>query len=195
MSKLSRKSRRAFAFRPEMLESRELLSTGLLPHQEHADLARSASNVAITGSLSGNATFTSASFDVVFFKYASLLQNVSGTLQQNGGAASLAGTISGKGFKDTTTATVFSKGLTLSGANIGAIKLTPTGDLGNVATFNGQYSQGNYTFVSKGTATVKSGTYFGYKGSFSASGSRTPSGTAFTISLTITLHKNAVARR
>jgi hypothetical protein len=36
--------------------------------------------------------------------------------------------------------------------------------------------------------------YAGYKGTYSASGSRIPSGTQFTISLNNTLHKNGVAR-
>ena len=172
--------------------SAALLSTGLLPHHQHADVVPFARDVAITGSLSGQATFTSGSFDVVFFKYASTLKNVSGTLQPNGDAASLTGGISGKGAGHT--ASVFSKGLTLSGANIGAIKLTPTGDVGNIATFTGHVSQGNYTFVSTGVATGKSGMYAGYKGSYSASGSRIASGTQFTITLTITLQKKQVAR-
>ena len=192
MSKLSRKSRRALTFRPLMLERRELLSTGLLPHHQHADVVPLARGASITGSLSGQATFTSGPFDVVFFKYASTLMNVSGTLQQNAGAASLAGTISGKGAGHT--ASVFSKNLTLSGTNIGAIRLTPTGDLHNIATFSGHVSQGNYAFISSGVASVKSGMYVGYKGSYTASGSRIPSGTQFTITLTITLQKKPMAR-
>ena len=112
MSKLSRKSRRALAFRPEILERRELLSTGMLPHHQHADVIPFARGASITGLLSGEATFTSTSFDFVGFKYASTLKNVSGTLQGGAGAASLAGAISGKGAGHT--ASVFSKGLTLS---------------------------------------------------------------------------------
>ena len=192
MSKLSRQSRRALAFRPEMLERRELLSTGMLPLHQHADVIPFARGAPITGLLSGEATFTSTSFDIVGFKYASTLKNVSGTLQGNAGAASLAGAISGKGAGHT--ASVFSKGLTLSGANIGAIKLTPSGFTGNLATFNGHFSQGNYTFVSSGNVTGKSGMYAGYKGSYSATGSRIPSGTQFTITLTITLQKKGEAR-
>jgi uncharacterized protein YajQ (UPF0234 family) len=65
-----------------MLERRELLSTGLLPHHQHADVVPLAKNASITGSLSGNANFTTESFDIVFFKYASKLTNVSGTLRR-----------------------------------------------------------------------------------------------------------------
>ncbi len=174
MSHLQSKQRRAYMFRPELLERRELLSTIVPPAHRPADvvpLAKAHKEV-IKGSMTGTGSIVVITSLTGTEKF-----TATGTLTTLG-AASLTGSNS---YAATHNKIKYTNGT--------ATLVDASGDT-IIATFTGTgkaLSTTNFTFKSKGRVTGGTGLYAGAAGTISDSGSQNIATGAFSITLTVTL--------
>jgi hypothetical protein len=175
MSHLKYTRRRERVFQPELLESRELLSTVLPAGHQHADVMplAKARPVVIKGSMSGTALVSSISSltGTSSFGATGLLSVL--------GESSLTGSES---YAITHTRIKYTDG--------SATLIDPSGDrLSASFTGSGKLTGGTtYSFKTKGTVTGGTGAYAGAVGKYTSSGTFDVSSGAFTITkLTMTL--------
>jgi hypothetical protein len=175
MSQLSHRRRRACVFQPELLESRELLSTIVAASVQHADVMpfAKARPVVIKGSMSGTSLVSASSSltGTASFGATGLLSVL--------GTSSLAGSES---YAITHTRIKYTSGSATLGDSSGDkidASFIGSGRLTGVTT---------YSFKTKGTVTGGTGAYAGAVGKYSSSGTFDIATGSFTISkLTVAL--------